>query len=339
MKHEGKLLFLNEKTVKKYLTRTIVLDLVEQAFSEYAEGFVVNPVKLSLPMNPTYEGYINSMPAYLTRFGVAGMKSVSVFKDNMKDYQLPVTVGSIILNDPETGIPYSFMDGTHITALRTGASVAVMAKYLAAKGAEVVTIIGSGAQGLSSFVMIKSVLPKIKEVRVVDINPEAQERFIEEASAVFPDVDYIKLSDIQSASTGSNIIVGAATSKVPLLANIDYDDGTTVLCIEEDITNRFAGKFDHTIVDFTECFIERTNILGNEHAKETGDAYEEITEETITGEIGDIIINKISGRINEKDKILASPVGMGATDIIVADYVYKKALEASDGMVLDFLDS
>jgi hypothetical protein len=30
---------------------------------------------------------------------------------------------------------------------------------------------------------------------------------------------------------------------------------------------------------------------------------------------------------------------MGVTDIIVADYVYKKALEAADGMVLDFLDS
>ena len=249
---KGKILFLNEKEIKELLSPSIVLELVEKAFAEYSNGNAVNPVKLQLPMYPTYEGYINSMPAYLTKMEVAGMKFVSVYKDNLREHKLPVTAGSIILNDPKTGIPYAFMDGTYITAARTGASVGVMAKYLARNNSEVFTVVGSGAQGLSSFIMIHTALPTIKEVRVVDINPEAQERFIKGASAIFPDVKYIKMNDIQEACTGSNIVVGAATSPKPLLADINYDKGTTVLGIEEDINNRFASKFNSVIVDFTE---------------------------------------------------------------------------------------
>ena len=46
---------------------------------------------------------------------------VSVYNDNPKKYGLPTTIGTIILYDPETGMPKAIMDGTLITDLRTGA--------------------------------------------------------------------------------------------------------------------------------------------------------------------------------------------------------------------------
>lgn len=335
---KGKVLFLNEKEIKEQLSPGIVLALVEESFAEYSKGNAVNPIKLHLPIYPTHEGYINAMPAYLRELEIAGMKFVSVYKDNMKEHKLPVTMGSIVLNDPKTGAPYAFMDGTYITAARTGASVGVMAKYLARNNSEVFTVVGSGAQGLASFIMIRTALPAIKEVRVVDINPEAQERFIKNASEIFPDIKYIEMSDIQEACTGAQIIVAAATSPKPLLIDINFDKGATVLCIEEDITNRFARKFDSVIVDFTECFIERTNVTSKHHADVTGEPYEEISKETLTGEIGDVITGKLPSRKNQDDMIMASPIGMGITDIIIADYVYQHAIKLGKGLLLDFLD-
>ena len=58
---------------------------------------------------------------------------VSVYNDNPKKYGLPTTIGTIILYDPETGMPKAIMDGTLITDLRTGAVSGINAKYLKKK--------------------------------------------------------------------------------------------------------------------------------------------------------------------------------------------------------------
>ena len=115
IKHKrGKILFLNEGIIKDQLAPNNVIDLVEKSFIEYSKGNTVNPIKLHLPIYPKYEGYINAMPAYLRELETAGIKFVSVYKNNKKLHKLPVTIDSIILNEPETGIPYAFMNGKYI---------------------------------------------------------------------------------------------------------------------------------------------------------------------------------------------------------------------------------
>lgn len=53
-----------------------------------------------------------------------GAKLVSVYKDNAKNFGLPVTMGTIVLHHPESGLPFAVLGGTYITALRTGAAAA-----------------------------------------------------------------------------------------------------------------------------------------------------------------------------------------------------------------------
>ena len=334
----GKILLLNEEEVARQFTPSVVLDLVEKAEAEYSDGNAVNPIKLHLPLYPKIEGYINSMPAYLTRLNIAGMKFVAVYNENMKKYNVPVTTGTVILNEPETGIPYALMDGTYITAARTGASVGVMAKHLARKDSKVITVIGCGPQGLSSYIMIHTALPGIREVRAVDINPAAQERFIAGAREVFPEAEYRKFDSIQEACTGAEVIVVAATSPTPLLLDIELDPGATALCVEEDINNRYCKRFDKVIVDFEDCFLERVNADNKHHCELTGEIYEELLKESLDGEIGDVITGRIRGRESDDEKILAAPVGMGVTDIICAQYAFEKALEKGEGKIVDFLN-
>ena len=126
------------------ITPEEVLTLTEEALREYANGDAVNPSKLSLPIWPYHEGLINSMPSYLKKADIAGVKIVSVFDRNPHKYGLPTTVGTIILYDPETGLPYSIMDGTYITDLRTGAVSGIKAKYLSRKDAKKLAIVGAG---------------------------------------------------------------------------------------------------------------------------------------------------------------------------------------------------
>ncbi|GAA3577881.1 ornithine cyclodeaminase family protein [Gibbsiella dentisursi] len=337
--NSGKVLILNEKQVKDELTPQLVLDLVEKSFAEYANGNAVNPVKLHLPLYPHHEGYINSMPSYLTKMEIAGAKVVSVFKHNMKEHCLPSTIGTIILHNTETGAPYAIMDGTYITAARTGAVIGVMAKYLAKQNSKVFTVVGAGATGLSAFIMINAALNEsITEVRLVDISPDAQARFSSSAKEIFPAIRYVNYDSIQEACTGADIIVAAATASTPLYDDITFDKGSTLLMIEGDMDDKFANRFDSFIVDFKECFVERVNVTNTYHAEETGEPIQLLSEESVTAEIGDVITGKATGRKSDEDIIVVGSIGMGIQDIIVADYACKKAREKNKGTLVDFFN-
>lgn len=333
----NKILYLSESEVKSVLPYEKVLELVEVALAEYNRGNAVNPVKLHLPIYPDYEGYINSMPAYLRKLEIAGVKVVSVYSKNMRNFQLPSTLGLILLNDIKTGRPYAIMDGTYITACRTGAVMGVMAKYLAKGNSSSITIIGTGAQGLASFIMIKLAIPTIREVRMVDLSAEAKENFQKKATALFRDIHCIDVDSIPAACKDVDIVLAAATSEEPLLADINFSKGTTVLIVEEDITNAFASKFDAFVADFKECLVERVNDDAKHHCTLTGLPFEELRMDAVTAEIGDIIIGNTKGRTNDEEIIMAASVGMGVQDIINAQEAYSRALEKGIGTELAFL--
>ena len=62
-----------------------------------------------------------------------GMKWIASFPAN-RERGLPRASALIILNSPETGLPLAVMDGTLISAMRTGAVTALGLKYLAPRG-------------------------------------------------------------------------------------------------------------------------------------------------------------------------------------------------------------
>ena len=76
----------------------------------------------------TPDGFLGSMPGYLP--GTLGAKLVAVFPGN-HDRGLPSHQALIALFDEGTGMPLCVMDGTVITAVRTGATAAVAARALA----------------------------------------------------------------------------------------------------------------------------------------------------------------------------------------------------------------
>lgn len=182
--------------------------------------------------------------------------------------------------------------------------------------------------------MIKLAISTVSEIRLVDINPASQERFAKQMAEKFPDVTCVNYSDIQTACKGADLVLAAATSEKPLLADIQFDKGTTVLIIEEDFGNSFVARFGQFVGDFRECLVERINADSKHHCELTGENFEELTMESVTSEIGDIIVNKAAGRRDEDEIILAASVGMGIQDIIVAQEAFDRAMTSDTGTVL-----
>ena len=69
------------------------------------------------------------------------------------------------------------MDGTVISAMRTGAATGVAAKYLARKDSAVLGLVGAGVQNRRPLLALCRALPRLTEVRILDLNPERARAF------------------------------------------------------------------------------------------------------------------------------------------------------------------
>ena len=333
---EGEVLFLNRNEVSQLITPREVLALTEEALVEYSKGDTINPSKLSLPIFPYHEGLINSMPSYMKKGDIAGVKIVSVFDNNPRDFKLPTTVGTIVLYNSNTGIPFAIMDGTYITDMRTGAVSGVKAKYLARKDSRRLAIIGGRAQGFTSMKMTLFSLPGITDVQVCDLSDERCDAFIEKGKETFPNVNFSKCSDHRDALKNADITVYATSANRPLLENGDVKEGATVILVCETLTRTSVGHFDKWYVDFEECALDRYNVSLENYSKKYGIEWEPLTAELVTGEIGDVITGKTVGRENDTEKILSGAEGMSVEDVIAAKAAYDAAVAKGVGKVLDF---
>ena len=124
---------------------------LEEVFGVYDQGDYILSGKIvmksSEPNAEEISGRINAMPGYVGgRFYMAGIKWIESAPKNPFPYGLPRGSAAIVLNDPETKLPIAIMDGTLISAVRTGAVTGVCAKYMAPSHTKVVGLFGAGPQ-------------------------------------------------------------------------------------------------------------------------------------------------------------------------------------------------
>ena len=141
-------LLLSRSDVETVLTMPHAISAVEDGFRQLALGNVVMPQRTVIRVAPA-KGLHLGMPAYLGSEedpGVLALKVVTVFPDNPSKHDLPTIIGTLILNDPQTGALLAIMDAGYMTAVRTGAASGVATKYLARDDARSVGMFGAGAQ-------------------------------------------------------------------------------------------------------------------------------------------------------------------------------------------------
>ena len=235
-------------------------------------------------------------------------------------------------------MPFSVLDGTYVTAIRTGAAAGVGAKYLAKEGAHVALQIGAGAQGYMAARAILTAVPAVDELRIAEINPATLERFVQDMQKEFPGVKIVPFADYKEAIAGSQIVCAATTSPTPLLRGMTFDKGTAVLLVAEMVDNSDLKSYDRCILDFPECYCIRINEELASVSREKGTAYDPIQESTCAATLGEVIAGKKAGRVSEDDIIVAGFVGMGIEDVLVAKTAYDRAVEKGIGRVLDFVD-
>lgn len=321
------------------LDMAATMQAVEKAFLLHGEGEVVQPLKVVLRWGPpeTEEtmGRIMAMPSYLGGdLHVAGIKWIPSKPENPRKFGLPRASALIILNDPETGLPLAIMDGTVISAMRTGAATGVAAKYLARPDSEVIGLVGAGVQGRTQLMALNQVLKEIKEVRIYDLDRGKAARFAREMG------DQLSLH-IKPVASPREAIVGADAFVTATVGTTAYVEGAW---IKEGVFHAEISfwdtklealqAYDKIVVDDWDQ-VQHHGVDVSFRAVAAGI----IPPTTIYGELGEIVCGKKPGRQTARERIMFNPIGMSINDVAEAYRIYCSALERGIGQRLRLWES
>jgi len=212
------MLVLNQNQVKKLIPLSkikTVIGAVENAFGDYGRCVVQMPPKAYLYFAEN-NGDLRVMPSYSPVLKMAATKIVSVHPQNSKR-GLSTVMASIMLNDPTTGVPVALMDGTYITAMRTGAAGAVAAKYLAREDADTLGVVGAGVQAVYQIAATTKVR-RIKRIVVHDLNPENIEAV---KKTLAKEGIEIEAGTIEEAA-GQGIVVTVTPVRTPIVKRVVF---------------------------------------------------------------------------------------------------------------------
>ena len=285
---------------------------------------------------------------------MAGMKWYGSNTEN-KQKGLPRSILMMMLNDKDTGAPLALMSANLLSAYRTGAIPGVGAKYLARKDSKVASIIGPGVMGKTSLAAFLSVCPGIDTVKIKGRGQKSIDSFVEYVKTDFPQIknivvcetmeDAIRDSDIISATTSvgnkesmfpyidEKWIKEGALICMPSAARFDesfYVDSNTKLVVDNyKLYEAWAEEYPYPSYD-------PVQIVGCKFMDLLHD--NKIAREDII-DIADVIIGRLPGRDNDKQRIIYSVGGMPVEDIAWGETVYKNAVKMGIGIKLPLWDA
>lgn len=324
----NKILYLNQTEVIDLLDMAETLKVVEEAYRQHGLGKVQMPPKLYLTFK-NHNGDLRTMPAYLEEQDIAGVKIVNVHPNN-RAKGLPTVMALIVLNDTETGAPIAIMDGSCITAMRTGAGGGVAAKYLSRKDSKVVGLVGAGLQAETQLEAIMLVR-KIETVKVYDLYNESAIKFkkkMEEKTGL----KIVVVSTIKDACD-CDILVTTTPSREPIVMDEWIKSGTHINAIGADAPGK--EELDPEILKRAKVVVD--DIPQASHSGEINVPLSKklIELSDIYCELGEVIIGKKKARTSDSDITVYDSTGLGILDIATANLVLEKARKKGIGIELE----
>jgi alanine dehydrogenase len=315
-------LFLSKSDIESLLTMREAIDAVEEGFK--SKSSVDKSVKAWLFFKEQ-GGDLALWSAYMPEQKVAGMKAIGYNMNNFK-HGLPTITAIIILYDPDTSFPIAIMDGTSITAYRTGAAGAVAAKHLARGDSEVVGLIGAGVQGHYQIKGLSEVF-QLDSVKIYDKIFERSATLAKKINLEF-DVKTTAFPDAKGAVIGSDIVVTATPAREPVVMNDWISNGTHLNAIGADEPGK--QELDVEILRRARIFVD--DISESIRRGETNVAISEgvLKESQICAELEEVIMGQKTGRTSDTEVTVFDATGIALEDVSVAWEVYKKAKR--DGM-------
>ncbi len=305
------------------------IDIIRETMKDVSNGNAVLPLRWGMGL-PNQQGMMGIMPGYIASPECFGLKLVSLFPGNTAT-EFPSHMGLMVLFEANNGAPIALLDSNEITKLRTAAASAVATDMLARKNAGILTILGNGEQAGAHLEAILEIR-NLQEIYVWGRNSEKVKRFARQHSDRLG-VSIQTLESAEDAVRRADIICATTSAKEPVLSGDWLQDGAHVNLVGSSIPSAFEA--DTSAVVRSKFYVDWKQSTLHQ-AAEFLRAMEEgaVDESHIAGEIGEVLNNNKTGRLNDEEITLYKSLGIVAQDLATAYAAFEIAEQQDIGVTI-----
>lgn len=329
------MLVLTAAEVRQALPMREAIEAMKRAFAALTEGRAQVPLRTRLPI-PAHDGLSLFMPAFAsTPQGEAlAVKVVSLFPQN-PSRGLAYIQAAVLVLEPDTGRALAVVEGSALTAIRTGAAGGAAADLLARPESQVVAIIGAGAQGRTQLEAVCNVR-KIERAWIVDADLGRARALVAELSGHAPIPSNLRAAaEARQAVSEADIVCTATTSLTPVFDDRDLKPGAHISAV---------GSYTPEMQEIPPQTVKRARVIVDSRLAalvESGDLIQPIRsglfgEDHVYAELGEIILGLKTGRQSAQEITYFKSVGIAVQDALAAQLALQNARQLGLGQEVPF---
>jgi alanine dehydrogenase len=311
-------LVLSSREVESLIDVDALIDALAGAMVDLSLGRASVPPRVGAFVEES-DGMLAAMPGYTPSAGALAAKLVTLFPGNAGG-ELPTHQALIAVFDRANGRLSALMDGTEITAVRTGAGSALATRLLAREDATTLAILGTGVQARSHARAVTRVRP-FTDVRVAG-------RDAAKAEALAAELDARPTSSWEEACDGADVVCATTHSVEPVVRREWLSAGAHVTSVGYNPNGR---EVDEATVAHALVVVEsRASAL----APPPAGSKDLIGAENVV-EVGELIAGHHPGRTSDSQITLYKSVGVAVQDGVAARLVLDAARERGVGRLIE----
>lgn len=340
MTSECEFLYLDQEAVLKadVLDMARAVDVISEVLCQLETGDCIQPFKVVLrdgdDARSEESGRFNGLCASIKGARPAvGIKWIGSYPANRAS-GLPRASAVVILNSPVTGLPVAIIDGTLISAMRTGAVTALGTRFLAPRSARKAAIIGGGVQARTQILGLWTALPGLREISVYCRRRDQAEALAHDCRKRFGAP--ISVADnLRAAVDGSDVVVPVTTAHEPLVHAVDVKRGAlTIQMSGHECDFDVLCQCDKIVTDDWESMKHRGIITpALMHAQGV------LADDDLYATLAELILGRKPGREVEDERIHFAHMGMGVEDVALAAAIHATACDRGLGQRLKLWDA
>ena len=317
------MLILSAEDLRQALPMRACIAAMKQAYQALSTGQAQVPLRSRLA-SPGHDGLSLFMPARVDAHEAEALavKVVTLFNQN-PGRGLPFIHAAVLVMNPETGKIDALLEGSSLTAIRTGAGCGAATDLLARQDATTAAIFGAGVQARTQLEALCSVR-QIERAWVYGPDAKQVEAFIGEmAGKGSIPRDLRAAANPAEATRDADIISAATTSATPVFEDSALKPGVHI---------NGVGSYTHEMQEIPGKTIARARVTVDSRGAaqvEAGDIAiplrEQLLKEEQIVEIGDVIAGTRPGRQTEEEITVFKSVGVAVQDAVAGRLALENA--------------
>lgn len=314
---------LSQLVARKGLT-TCLEEMAEYIRQDYLRWHEFE--KCARLANHSPDGVIELMPA--SDANLYAFKYVNGHPKNTQRGMLTVMAFGA-LGDVDTGAPLLLSEMTLTTAIRTAATSALAARYLARPDSRSMALIGNGSQSEFQAIAFHA-LVGIEEIRLYDLDPQATAKLAANLRA-FPAIKVVLASSVADAVRGADIVTTVTADKAyaTILTADMIEPGMHLNAVGGDCPGK--TELHRDIVDAARVIVEY-----EPQSRIEGEIQQMPADSPIT-EFWQVVNGQVLGRENDTQVTLFDSVGFAIEDYSALRYVLDVAKALDIGHEIDLV--